>query len=313
MAGASGSERWRIVFVHGLGRKPPAADKHALLLLALEGGLRREHADAASMLAASPGRLESVYWADLVYPDPLDPAAERDAVHRALERDAADRVDRRAARALRRRLRSTLNRLADRFPRLISRFADARVAVHLAAARRYFDRASGLGGRVRRRLHAALDSAHAADGRVLLIGHSMGSVVALDTLWERTHLLAPSARVALFMTMGSPLGTRWVRSRLLGARSEGRERWAGGVDRWINLSAAGDLTAIHPRLAPLFEPATRLDLIGRIEDAAPIDTWYRDHGGLNVHKSYGYLMHPDVAGIVADWLCPGDDAISRRP
>jgi hypothetical protein len=49
----------------------------------------------------------------------------------------------------------------------------------------------------------------ASDGCRVLIGHSLGSVVAYEYL--RQH---PGHGVVLFMTLGSPLGLRMVRSRL---------------------------------------------------------------------------------------------------
>ncbi len=72
--------------------------------------------------------------------------------------------------------------------------------------------------------------------------------------------------------------------------------------RWINCSARGELTAIHPALAPYFREMVTLGLIQSIEDRTGFYNHFRGQRGLNVHKSYGYLMHPEVAGCIAAWL-----------
>ncbi|MDT0353377.1 alpha/beta fold hydrolase domain-containing protein [Pseudonocardia charpentierae] len=84
----------------------------------------------------------------------------------------------------------------------------------------------------------------------VLIGHSLGSVVALEYL--RRH---PEHRLDLFLTLGSPLGLRMVRSRLPDPLP-GADTSAGvpgNVARWINVrdprdpvACAGDLVRLWP-------------------------------------------------------------------
>ena len=51
--------------------------------------------------------------------------------------------------------------------------------------------------------------------RILLNGHSMGSIIAYDSLWELWHGEGNQSKVDLYLTLGSPLGMHYVRRRLL--------------------------------------------------------------------------------------------------
>jgi hypothetical protein len=90
----------------------------------------------------------------------------------------------------------------------------------------------------------------AAAGCAILIGHSLGSVVALEFL--RCN---PEHRVDLLLTVGSPLGLRMVQSRLP-APLLGTDTPTGlpmNVARWVNVrdprdpvACAGDLRRFWP-------------------------------------------------------------------
>jgi hypothetical protein len=84
----------------------------------------------------------------------------------------------------------------------------------------------------------------------VLVGHSLGSVVALEYL--RRH---PEHRVDLLLTLGSPLGLRMVRSRLPAPlpRTDIRSLLPTNVGRWVNVrdprdpvACAGDLVRLWP-------------------------------------------------------------------
>jgi hypothetical protein len=114
-----------------------------------------------------------------------------------------------------------------------------RVLNLIGAVERRFPPASGvlcLGTlrQVRRYLHdpqlkAEVDkiTAGAAAGATVVIGHSLGSVVAYELL--RQH---PGHSVKLLLTIGSPLGLRMVRSRLQAGEL--------GPVHWVNVRALND-------------------------------------------------------------------------
>ncbi len=73
----------------------------------------------------------------------------------------------------------------------------------------------------------------AGEGRISVIAHSWGSVVAYDSLIELTSE-TPDLRIGALVTLGSPL---WIVRRLLDDRSGHRP---GNVDAWVNVHARDD-------------------------------------------------------------------------
>jgi len=80
-----------------------------------------------------------------------------------------------------------------------------------------------------------------------VVAHSLGTVITYEIL--RQH---PEIQVEEFVTVGSPLGEEFVRASIQPTLEDGSQ-WPGGVVRWTNVAAEGDLaTAAAPRLAPVF-------------------------------------------------------------
>jgi len=86
---------------------------------------------------------------------------------------------------------------------------------------------------------AAVAQAARGDCRVL-IGHSLGSMVALE--YVRQH---PEHRFALLLTLGSPLGLRMVQSRLAEPfhGTEGQRGIPDSVGVWVNVRDPRDPVA----------------------------------------------------------------------
>ena len=137
----------------------------------------------------------------------------------------------------------------------------------------------------------------------MLIGHSLGSVIAYDTLWELSHgERRENGRISLFMTLGSPLASPMILKGVQGARLSGRERYPEIVDRWKNFSARGEITALHPRLGPYYGEMVELGSLEALQDCTGFYNHYRDRGRLDVHTSYGYLITRPGAESIAEWL-----------
>ncbi len=124
------------------------------------------------------------------------------------------------------------------------------------------------------------DTITTARPRVLL-AHSLGSVVAYETLWAR-----PDLPVELLVTLGSPLGMPdVVFDRLQPGPTQGRGRRPPGVRRWINIADPGDIIAVPRGLATSFT-GIGADL------TTPI-------GVFNFHKVTGYLSCTTTAAALA--------------
>ena len=155
---------------------------------------------------------------------------------------------------------------------------------------------------MRELLKAPLRKMFARGERVLMIGHSMGSVIAYDSLWELTHIEKNPGRVDLFLTIGSPLGMRFTQQRLLSRYEKGTRRYPHNIRHWINMAAQGDLTALDPTLRDDFKAMLELGVVESITDRnGGIFNYFRNDRGLNVHRSYGYLVNPRVGEVIAKW------------
>ena len=288
-----------ILYVPGLLPKPqPDVHCDALRRCLLAGVGRIDEAAARDieMLDA----FEIVPWTFDFYGRHRNFAIDAAAVDELLERGTASEADIREAGSWKRRLTSWLYHLGNRMPFLIPHLASERLEIHLRDLRRYARNQRGIAERIRHKVKVPLRQA-ASDGRpILLIGHSMGSVIAYDALWQMTHRDGDELRVDLLLTMGSPLGQPYIQQRIKGNGHNGGERYPQNVLRWKNLSAVGDLTAIDPVLANDFSPMLRRGPLQSIEDER-IFTWYRLDGHFNAHAEYGYLAHEATARIVGDW------------
>ncbi len=121
------------------------------------------------------------------------------------------------------------------------------------------------------------------EGELLLIGHSLGSVIAIDLL---DHL-PEGVHVRRFITIGSPASIR--------ALHEGSERLLkrfpySRVDDWSNFLNVRDIVTGGRGLASTFPGAQDFMLTVR------------------GHNADTYMGDPAVAGLVADALYPGPEA-----
>ncbi|MER5884166.1 hypothetical protein ABT160_10085 [Streptomyces sp. NPDC001941] len=119
-------------------------------------------------------------------------------------------------------------------------------------------------------------------GARVVVAHSLGSVVAYETL--HAH---PDLEVDLLVTLGSPLGLPALMRKLEPEPHGGRGARPPGVGRWVNIADIGDLVALPPRLT----------------GAYPVDTdVVTDIGLLDPHTLGGYLANGLTAAALAPYL-----------
>jgi hypothetical protein len=135
---------------------------------------------------------------------------------------------------------------------------------------------------VRRAARAAVEEAVGPDTRVI-VGHSLGSVVAYETL--AAH---PEWKVTTLVTLGSPLGIpAVVFDRLDPAPSGATGAWPGPVRTWVNVCDSGDVVALEKRLASRFGDAVTDRLV---------------HNGGKAHDAVPYLTARETGSAIADGL-----------
>lgn len=290
----------RIIYVPGKDPKPDPMLHRALLWRALQTGLTAAQPACAAVLDGESFAIAP--WNHLYYPDHGHATPNFDAIERLLAGDWDAQKDQRESESWRVKVQLAVRNLADRFPLLLKLVSDPKVRDIIAETDRYFDKTEGIGRAVREKLKAPLRRWLGEGRPVMVIGHSLGSVIAWDALWELTHEDKLTGKLE-FVTMGSPLGIRYVQARLCGHNREGADRFPHLIDNWHNIAAIGDLISLDPRLSRDFKPMRELGLVEEITDYFQgIYTHYRDaEVGLNPHRSYGYLIHPVVAARVAAW------------
>ncbi len=297
-----------VLYVPGLLPKPEPQIHRDALWRCLRAGLQRVDPPIADVIGATHGGFDMVSWTYDFYGEYRDYAIDADAVEAVIAQDAPSARDIAEAGSWQRRVIRVLYLIGDHLPFLIPHLANERTEVHLRDLRRYVEDVNGIAAHTRRMLKMPLRAAFEGGHPVLLIGHSMGSVIAYDALWELSHDDADRAVIDLFLTMGSPLGQRHIQKCIKGYSASGAARYPHNIRHWKNLSAVGDLTSIDPRLTNDFAEVLELGLVDSFEDEE-IHTWFRLDGNLNVHSEYGYLVNDRTARLIADWWRAHDSSL----
>jgi hypothetical protein len=289
-----------VLYVPGLLPKPePRAHRDALFRCLLTG-VRRIDEQVALDIASNLHCFDLVAWTYDFYREHRDIGIDLDAIEDVIRQPGPTARDLAEAVNWRRRLARWIFSAADLMPFMIPHVADERVELHLRDLRRYLRNRNEIADHTRQMLKMPLRAAAEAGRPVLLIGHSMGSVIAWDSLWEMSRRDGDDVRIDTLLTMGSPLGQRFIQKRLQGYAEQGKQRYPAGIGRWINLAAVGDLTSVDPYLAGDFGAMVELDLVDSIEDHR-VHNWFRLDGVLNVHAEYGYFVNSITARIVTNW------------
>ncbi|MEU8617462.1 alpha/beta hydrolase [Streptomyces sp. NPDC048623] len=174
--------------------------------------------------------------------------------------------------------------------RAVGGWVSARVTAGiLGQVARYLNRAesdgtSTLDQRIRARVADCLDP----HGPNIVVAHSLGTVVALETLHEQALREHP-VDVPLFVTLGSPLGIRTA----VGPRVRPHLGTPENVGRWLNFWDRDDLVAARPRLEDVVKP--------NAAGTAPVSHRV-DSDGAWVHPAAKYLAQPAVAGPLVEAL-----------
>jgi hypothetical protein len=115
----------------------------------------------------------------------------------------------------------------------------------------------------------------------VVIGHSLGSVVAFSVLRKDTRAL----KVPIYVTVGCPLAVRSIRDEFRPLR------WPKPATRWYNAFDRRDTVALYPLDAANFPVQHAIDNYGEVKNTTD-----------NHHGIVGYLDDPDVAKHILDGL-----------
>ena len=293
----------RIIYVPGMKPKPPERIHRQVLGRCMRAGLERIDPAAAQPFRDGARCLTMAAWTHGFYRRHRNIELDRQSIERILEQPEPSTRDVADIESFARRKTRILLSLGHMAPLFSSLFARRSMRLTVTETHRYLRNWRGIATAVREVVRKALVDAWSAGEQVLLIGHSLGSVIAYDTLWELSRgERRENGRVDLFMTLGSPLASPMILKGVQGARLSGRDRYPEIIGRWQNFSARGEITALHPRLGPYYREMVELGLLESLQDCTGFYNHYRDRGRLDVHTSYGYLVTPQVADSIAAWL-----------
>ena len=291
----------QIVFIPGKNPKPSAEQHQKLLWRILLEGVRRAEPEIADNLRQHAENFKLIAWNYTYYHKSKDISSELAWINALIHQHGPTEQDIREANAWHRKLDRVLYSIVDHLPFLLHLIPNTLQSTAQETTR-YFQNKDDIACEIRELLKQQLRPLLANSGKVLLIGHSLGSVIAYDTLWELSHLEHLTGKIDLFLTIGSPLGMNYVQRRLMGHDRTGKKKYPTNIRRWVNISSVGDITALDRIFADDFAPMLSLGIIDSIRDHCDdIYNFYRNEGGLNSHRSYGYLVNPAVGKVIADW------------
>lgn len=301
-----------IIGIHGLENKPPEKLLGKWWKKAISEGLQAiEHPNAYF-------DFELVYWADIFYPRPLNPLeTDRKSPFYLDEPYArANNSIRNEPSKFRRKVLDILEKQLDRLllrKDLTSNFSGITDMI----LRRFFKDLTGYyGGKYQIENH---DSEQAKkvireklanllynhrEKEIMLIAHSMGSIIAYDVLVENVD----NFQVDTFITIGSPLGLPVIMGKIAaerGLEKKGRQKLTtpeNVMRNWCNFSDLNDKITYNYNLADDYDQNTRK--VQAIDYIVSND--YEIDGAKNPHKVFGYLRTPEISRVIREFLSRGE-------
>jgi len=300
-----------ILGIHGLGNKPPKKTLTRWWKDSMREGLRA---------IGHPRRFfpfKLVYWTNFFYSEPLDPDVrdKNNPLYVGNPYVPARTPPQKKRRTLGKKLVEYLERQLAKII-LDEDFSINYTSVTDLIIRRYFrdldtyyskqcpDRNNAMCPAkhvVREELARMLRKYRKKD--ILLISHSMGSIIAYDVL----TFSVPDIPIHTLVTMGSPLGLPPVMLKILAEQHKKPKKHItvktpeNIVHAWYNFSDLKDKVATDYNLSDDYEANSRGI---RAIDAIVVNN-YDYQGEPNPHTVYGYLRTPEVAHVIHNFLNAG--------
>ncbi|MDR0843314.1 MAG: alpha/beta hydrolase [Acidobacteriota bacterium] len=309
-----------IIGIHGLGNKPPRGVLERWWRLSLSEGLRR-HTGKRPFFD-----FRLVYWADYLNPEPTDPNEKdpehplylTEPYHTALEETDAAGDGHDAPRPFKKKVKSQLTRmlLSDPFMHAFPAVTESVMKKRFKEIELYYssDAVGKAKATAQEELRSILSEALAKyrKRRIVLIGHSMGSLIACDVLYSLGF------EIDTFITAGSPLGIPLIAEKIReeqcaavasqgGQDSHSGHNGHGGHNKdkklkapeaitgaWYNLYDPQDELACHYRLGEVFAHNSA----GVAPQDLEVTNDYRIGERVNPHKIYGYLRCREISEIL---------------
>ncbi len=307
-----------IIGVHGLGNKPPKPLLEQWWRSSMNEGLRLGKYKADLPL------FEMVHWSDIIHKIPQDPSVE--------DQESPYFIDEKYSEAPLNFIpgdSSTRKKVVDFLGRQMNRvflnedlslnysfITDTIISRYFSDLEFYYSESpvESNGGSatyrdvIRKRLFDKLIE-HRKDD-IMLIGHSMGSILAFDVL----TFMAPEVKINTLVTIGSPLGLPVVISKIAAEMrkkgiSDTRLKSPPGITgKWYNYADILDTVAFNYRLADYYYENS--------SGVKPVDHLvvndYEFNNLRNPHKAYGYLRTPRFTAALNEFISEGELSFKER-
>jgi len=257
------AKKKRIIFVPGKNIKPEPELHLQLVTRCLVEGVRKHSLSAAQQIAEQQP-IWLCPWNYDFYGEHAEFSNQLACIDDLVRRQRANIKEKLLARSWKLKLNKAIYTLGDKYPWLIDTLADDHVKAMLADSNNYFDDLDGKATEARSKLLDILN--HDEDTDTLLIGHSMGSIIAYDSLYLKSQEDRNKKDVSLFLTLGSPLGLHYTQARLLAYSKTDEEQLPSNISQWKNVSARGDLVSFDTTLADDFDLMTKAGMVDEITD-----------------------------------------------
>lgn len=289
-----------IIFVPGKNPEPRTAQHSEMLWRALVEGVRRADSNVAEILRPHKKQFHLINWNYHYYHKHQDASRDIRWIDELINKHGPTKQDIQEATSWSVRLSRLILNLVDHAPVFI-RFLPEEVRNTDEEIQRYFNDDDNVATDIRKFIKHVLRPLLEKEEDILLIGHSLGSFITYDALWELTHQEGLHGKVD-FLTIGSPLGLHYMQQHLMGMNGLGRKSYPDMIRNWTNLSSEGDLVALNRNFLESFKEMQEQGLVESIKDYTQgVYNFFRTEEGLSSHRSYGYLVNPAVGSIIADW------------
>jgi hypothetical protein len=297
-----------IIGIHGLSNKPPQKVLKQWWKASIQEGLK---------LIGHPGvffRFELVYWADVLHPEPLDHmlSDEKNPFHIEFPYVPAPSIEKKEPNEFRKKVLDFLEKKMDKIflkrdlSVIFSSITDIIIRHYFKDLDLYYS-ATCKGENneevlardiIRSRLEDIIRKHRKK--QILLISHSMGSIIAFEVLSR----ISKELKIDTFITAGSPLGQPYVMNKMFSELNDKsvkppKLRTPDSIFKnWFNFSDLEDKVAMNYSLSDDYKKnQNRIMPIDKI-----VFNNYVYDQKRNPHKSYGYLRTPDMAEVIYQFL-----------
>ena len=294
-----------IIGIHGLGNKPPKEILEKWWKQAIIDGLKYNRFPETNF------DFELVYWADILHPNPID-ISEENKIDQPFSEiySSSHYSNKKVNLKYTAKVKDYLEKyysnfivnevLSLKYPSLTELF----IYLHLKDLKTYFSFSTvPYDGKEMQVKEAIINrflkclTKHQSK-KILLIAHSMGSIIVQDALTEYTS----ETDIDTYVTIGSPLGQKYVLSKYKPAIEQNLKNKLvvpeNILKKWYNLSDLDDQVALYHELSNLYKINSRMV---KIEDQI-VNNYFTSLGVRNPHKSYGYLRIQEFSQITNKFL-----------